>query len=117
MRETCPDCNYLKINCLCHAISKVATKTDVVVLQHPKESTHAKNTVKLLGNSIDKIRIFVGKNEDDFKAAATQLSADIKTTVVIYPNNKSTELKALTNNIAIERIILIDGSWKQAFGI
>ena len=119
MRKRCPKCSYPVQTCLCHAVQSVANHTEVIILQHPKESVHAKNTVRLLSLSLANITTWVGKTAADFIELQHYLAITPAKTAVIYPSEYSVELPRITNNhtYTIERVIFIDASWKQAFGI
>lgn len=117
MREICSICNYSRNNCLCHAITKIENQTEVLILQHPKESSHAKNTVKLLKNSLCNITVSIGITDDDFATAKHRVLTDPCSTIVIYPHSKNIDLAQVKCHSPVRRIIAIDGSWKQAYKI
>lgn len=120
MRAKCHRCHYPLNTCLCEHIKPVHNQTEVVVLQHSKEAVHAKNTVKLLQLSLQNIHCYTGKVAEDFKSLREALSECDDATVVLYPSPESTELTStykLQNCSKIKRLIVIDGSWKQAYGL
>ncbi|OFI32902.1 tRNA-uridine aminocarboxypropyltransferase [Alteromonas lipolytica] len=119
MRQQCSTCHYPVKTCICHAVQPVSNLTEVIVLQHPKESLHAKNTVRLLQLALTKISTYVGKSADDFSPLRHKLSTDPKPTAVFYPSPDSSAISAVTSRdtTRITRVIFIDSSWKQAFGI
>lgn len=91
----------------------------MIILQHPKESLHAKNTVRLLSLALANITVLKGKKAGDFIELEQFLAADPKPTAVFYPAEQSTELSLEAENTSarIKRAIFIDASWKQAYGI
>lgn len=119
MRKHCPCCGYPAQTCLCAAVKPVNNRIEVIILQHPKESVHAKNTVRLLNLALANITIQVGKTAADFARLAENLARSPVETAVFYPAEQSVELHSRPGNDAppIERAIFIDASWKQAFGI
>ena len=119
MREHCSKCHFPVRTCICHAVTSVKNRTEIIILQHPKEACHAKNTVKLLNLSLTNIAIFVGKTAQDFALLRHKLSTTPAATAVFYPSPDSTVICAAkkTATPGIERAIFIDASWKQAFGI
>tara|TARA_Y100000766_G_C18837647_1_gene571300 strand:+ start:444 stop:1025 length:582 start_codon:yes stop_codon:yes gene_type:complete len=119
MRKQCPSCGYPVQTCLCHGVQPVTNDTEIIILQHPKESLHAKNTVRLLSLSLANITVLTGKQAADFSQLEQSLAANPATTGVFYPSEKSTELSAVTvtSSARIKRAIFIDASWKQAYGI
>lgn len=119
MRKQCPGCGYPVQTCLCHAVHPVANYTEVIIMQHPKESVHAKNTVRLLSLSLANVTVLSGKQASDFSELEQYLAANPKPTAVFYPAEQSSELLPGTANSSahIKRAIFIDASWKQAYGI
>ena len=73
----------------------VANHTEVIILQHPKEATHAKNTVRLLSLALKTFTLYTGKSGADFTALRKQLSESTKRTAVLYPSPESIELPVL----------------------
>ena len=119
MRKQCPNCGYPVQTCLCHAVQPVTNYTEVIILQHPKESLHAKNTVRLLSLALSNITVVTGKLAGDFTELEQYLAANPAPTAVFYPADHSTELSPEAENASapIKRAIFIDASWKQAYGI
>ncbi len=130
-RQYCAACGFPEKVCLCHSISKIYHCPKISILQHPKETGHSKNTAKLIGLVIPNATIYVGHLPADFDNAQKHTNA--LNTTLIYPSALSTpiesastilkhvegsedkELKALT--LAHEHLILLDGSWRQAYAL
>ncbi|MDC8829184.1 tRNA-uridine aminocarboxypropyltransferase [Alteromonas gilva] len=118
MRQCCSDCGYPLKTCLCQDIAAVNNQAEIIILQHPKEASHAKNTVRLLTHSLAKIKIYVGKSAIDFSSLQELLRSQPLNTVVLYPSPNSQVLNITeARKTKIERVIFIDGSWKQAYGM
>ncbi|NVK56950.1 MAG: DTW domain-containing protein [Alteromonadaceae bacterium] len=118
MRQHCSDCGYPLKTCLCQHIISLNNQTEIIILQHPREASHAKNTVRLLAGSLAKIEICVGKSAIDFSSLREYLRSQPLNTVVIYPSPSSEDITQVAlHKPKVERAIFIDGSWKQAYGI
>lgn len=117
MREYCYQCQFPKSTCVCAAVFPLKNDTNVVILQHPKEATHAKNTVKLLALCLQNIFVFKGVDRDDFKPAMQFIKQHH--CVVVYPCENSVSIQDLSINVdtPLDTIILLDGSWRQAYAI
>lgn len=117
MRPYCPQCHYPEKTCLCEHIHMTSTALEVIIIQHPKEANHAKNTAKLVALSIPSTSIINAHDVEAMTALSRRI--DLTTTLLVYPNDNSVPIEALgeTTKQAISAVILIDGSWKQAFGI
>ncbi|WP_239223667.1 DTW domain-containing protein, partial [Comamonas aquatica] len=68
-RPLCPACLRPAAACLCGCVQPVASAVQVLVLQHPQEAGHAKNTARLLHLCLPGSRLEVGEVWD---AAALQ---------------------------------------------
>lgn len=60
-RNLCADCAMPLATCFCNLICKTSTITRVVLLQHPKEVTHSKNTGYFLHKCLINSRIYCGE--------------------------------------------------------
>lgn len=112
-RNYCSRCAYPEKTCLCHAITEMRSQTSIVVLQHPGESRHAKNTARLVELVIPDTELLVGENEADFADVRERLQMDPHA-AVLYPTTGSTSLQESIAGEPIETIILIDGTWRKA---
>lgn len=120
MRVKCHRCHYPLKTCLCKYVTSVFNTIEVIVLQHPKEVGHAKNTVRLLQLSLQRMQCYPGKSAEDFITLTEQLKLSKDTTAVLYPVPEAAELTSTycdSDLSKIDRLIVLDGSWKQAFGI
>lgn len=117
MRPYCPRCHYPKKTCICEHIRTTKTTLDVVIIQHPKEALHAKNTAKLVALSIPSATIINAEDTHAMRALSHQCST--QQTLLVYPSDTSLPIELITEKEkqSLSTIILIDGSWKQAFGI
>lgn len=117
MRAYCEQCHYPQNTCVCAHIKSISIPLNVIIIQHPKEATHAKNTARLVTMCIPSACIVLS-NDDDAMHTLAQYSCK-QTTALIYPSESSIALEDLsrTQKQQYKTLILIDGSWKQAFGI
>ena len=60
-RPLCPHCLRPVRACLCHCVCRVHSDVQLLVLQHPLEVGHAKNTARLLQLCVDGSRLEVGE--------------------------------------------------------
>lgn len=86
-------------------------------MQHPDESTHAKNTARLLTLSIQNSDIYVGEDPADFAEVAHKVEDDPKQFWVIFPNSQSQPIETWSiplNFTLPKNLILLDGTWRKA---
>jgi DTW domain-containing protein YfiP len=102
-RASCPRCERPLSTCLCATlpVPPLVHRTELLVLQHPAEAGHAKNTALLLTLGLQSARLLRGELFDAALAGAG--------TVLLYPGEGGAPLPA-----APDRLILLDGSWRQS---
>ena len=117
MRLYCEQCQYPKKTCICPHIRAVNTALNIVIIQHEKEVSHAKNTARLISLCIPTTQILLSNDIHAMQSLAKECLP--QTSALIYPGDTSMPLEriALTKANQISTLVLIDGSWKQAFGI
>lgn len=121
-RQYCSVCQYPKVVCLCHVIKPVNSRHQIIILQHPSESKHAKGSARLVGLCLSDARILVGEQPSDFDPLRHQLAHQSMATYLIYPSEHCQYIEQLVQDstkagqqIAPCNLIFIDGSWKKAY--
>ena len=92
---------------------------EVLILQHPLEQHHAKNSARLLHLSLPGSRLVVGEMFDD--AALRALLPDTHTTLLLYP---PTQYKDHTPSAPLDpatlrhparlRLVVLDATWRKS---
>ncbi|WP_040523461.1 tRNA-uridine aminocarboxypropyltransferase [Aliiglaciecola lipolytica] len=116
-RSICSRCHYPQNVCVCGAISCITIPLQLVVLQHPLETRHAKNTARLIPLCIPNTQTFVGQSEQDFTELKQQLVKTNKTAWVLYPNSQSQPLEDYQQHYPDtlpDVLIVIDATWRKA---
>lgn len=102
MRPVCPRCERPAATCLCATLpAPIAHRTELLILQHPAEAGHAKNSAAFLTLGLQAARLMCGETFDAGVAGPCA--------VLLYPG----ESNALPPT-GIEQLILLDGSWRQS---
>ena len=60
-RAQCPRCMRPQSHCLCELIPQLASRTRVLLLQHPSEVNHALNTARLAALGLTNAHLVVGE--------------------------------------------------------
>ncbi len=118
-RASCPRCLRPQATCICGFITPTATACELLILQHPLEAQHAKNSARLLHLSLPGSRLVVGEVFDD--AALQALMPDDKTTVLLYPPTDyeghaapaQVDVAAL-RDLQKLRLIVLDATWRKS---
>lgn len=102
-RATCPRCERPLSTCLCATLPAppLAHRTELLILQHPAEAGHAKNTALLLTLGLQSARLLRGDVFDSDLA--------VPGTALLYPGEGTAAAPA-----DVKRLVLLDGSWRQS---
>lgn len=118
-RPTCPRCLRPLATCICSFITLTASACEVLILQHPLEQHHAKNSARLLHLSLPGSRLVVGEAFDD--AALQALMPEPKTTVLLYPptdyaDHAAPALLDATQLVDLQklRLVVLDATWRKS---
>lgn len=117
MRAYCEHCAYPLSTCVCSALVPFDIPLDIYILQHAKEASHAKNTAKLV--AISNQRTHIVAHNDDERINALKQTLSPNTSAILYPSDNSAALEDHKDALSrrLTQLVVIDGSWRQAFGI
>ena len=118
-RPTCPHCQRPQSTCICQWITPTPTASEVLILQHPLEEHHAKNSARLLHLSLPGSHRVVGEVFDD--AALQALMSEPRYTVLLYPPTEyeghATPALLDTTQLADPakvRLVVLDATWRKS---
>ncbi|MDT7523847.1 tRNA-uridine aminocarboxypropyltransferase [Rhodoferax sp. TBRC 17198] len=118
-RPTCPHCLRPQATCLCHLAVATASACELLILQHPLEVHHAKNSARLLHLSVPGSRIVVGEAFDE--VALQALLPGPRTTVLLYPPTayEGHAVPALLEPSQLQhpetlRLVVLDATWRKS---
>lgn len=130
-RQLCSDCLRPARACLCACVRPVASAVQLLVLQHPMEVGHAKNTARLLHLCVPGSRLEVG---ECFEPATLQqllhapwpdqaADATVHPVLLYPPTPMDPQLPVMQppalpqewlQQLPIFRLVLIDGTWRKS---
>ena len=118
-RLRCLRCSRAHSACICQWITPIAQPTEVLILQHPLEVQHAKNSAGLLHWSLPNSRLLVGEAFDG--PALQPALQEKKYTVLLYPATDYADHAApaaldatqLADPAAV-RLVVLDGTWRKS---
>ena len=118
-RATCSRCQRPQSACICRFVTPTAHTTEVLILQHPLEEHHAKNSARLLHLSLPRSRMVVGEAFGD--AALQALMPEPRYTVLLYPPTEYASHAAPAvlapyelANLANVRLVVLDATWRKS---
>jgi DTW domain-containing protein len=118
-RPTCPRCQRPQSTCICQWITPTHAACEVIILQHPLEEHHAKNSARLLHLSLPGSRVVVSEAVDG--ATLQALMAGDKYTVLLYPPTRYEDHatpEALDTTCLADlskvRLVVLDATWRKS---
>lgn len=120
-RPVCTHCELPQSVCICDLIAPLTHHTRLIVLQHPQEAKHAKNSVRLLKHISRNIEVIVGETAADFSEIRKKLGEGTDKTVLLFPGETSQPLEEKCNQArpdpVFDSLLLIDATWRKALKI
>ena len=112
-REMCWRCRRPARVCYCAAVRPVATRTRVVILQHPRESDVPINTARIAELSLSNSSLHVGLDFASDRALRAALSNAAAPPILLYPSEGAMDLRTEPPPGPVT-LLVIDGTWWQA---
>jgi DTW domain-containing protein len=112
-RPQCPRCTRPIERCLCALIPCLASRTRVLILQHPSEIRHALNTARLAALGLSNAELLVG---EVFESLAALLQQPGYRTCLLFPGEQAQALLAFAEQHSELPLLLVvpDGTWRKA---
>jgi len=115
-RPRCAACLRPQGTCICEWVTPIAHEAEVLILQHPLEIDHAKNSARLLHLSLPRSRMLAGDAFDE--AGLRDALQGPKYTVLLYPQTPEDEALALDTaqlkDPSRVRLVVLDGTWRKS---
>jgi hypothetical protein len=112
VRDTCYDCFRPREHCYCQLITRVYNRTEIIILQHPRERFHPIGTARIAKLALNRVRVEVD-HDRCFSAGRTPLDLS-PGTGLLYPSADALDLCNLSPAERPERLVVIDGTWHHA---
>jgi DTW domain-containing protein len=114
-RATCAVCERPQAACICAAVERVESPVELLILMHPLEVAHAKNSGRLLHLCVAGSRIAVGEAFDERELDA-MLHEGGRQPVLLYPaaSEVPPAAGARLANPARVRLVVIDATWRKS---
>lgn len=111
-RAFCYRCHKAARTCVCGLVARVDNRTPVLVLQHPRERTHALGTLRLVALGLSRARIEVAWDAglvEDARPAWVPPGA-----ALLYPGPGSRDVRSLGPAERPAALVVLDGTWHTA---
>ncbi len=113
-RAVCPDCLRPARVCLCRHMAEVCVenRTEVIILQHPRERLHSLGTAPIAERGLSRVRLEVADFDsrgEPFRRLEVPAGA-----VLLYPRPLSRNLADLPEEERPSALVVLDGTWGNA---
>lgn len=112
-RVCCPVCDRPQRACYCRFVQPVATRTRVLILQHPRESRVAINTARIARLCLPSAEIHVGIAWDSGSEVAKTLEDPSRKPILLYPGPGARDIRELATDRPVT-LVVVDGTWSQS---
>ncbi|MCG8292113.1 tRNA-uridine aminocarboxypropyltransferase [Pseudomonas entomophila] len=111
-RPRCGRCQRPLAHCLCPLIPRLDSRTRVIVLQHPSETSHALNTARLAALGLVNAELRIGEVFDDLEAL---LATPGYRPALLFPGEGAEVLQAYGYDDNLPLLLIVpDGTWRKA---
>lgn len=115
-RPRCAACLRPQSACICAWIRPTAHEAEVLILQHPLEVDHAKNSACLLHLSLPRSRMLTGEAFDE--AGLHDVLKETRYTVLLYPQTPEDKAAAVDTaqlkDPSRVRLVVLDSTWRKS---
>ena len=112
-RALCSHCRRPTVVCYCSDLTLLPTATNILILQHPRESNVAINTARIAHLCLPNSTLRVGIKFTNDHVVQAMLTDPRRPAVVLYPSDSAHDL-ATDPPVGPVTLIVLDGTWWQA---
>ncbi|MBX3184247.1 MAG: DTW domain-containing protein [Polyangiaceae bacterium] len=118
-RERCYRCHKPAQLCVCHDLEPLNNRTEIIILQHPRERFHPIGTARLAELGLRRVRRLVCWPERAFGYEGAPRFEGERPSLgpragLLYPSEGARDLATLALSERPEQLVVLDGTWYQA---
>lgn len=111
-RATCYTCFRPQGLCYCDTLQRVSNRTRVVIVQHPRETFHPLNTVRIAEGCLGWVDVVRGAVQElDDSIRQLRLPSDA---ALLFPSRDAVDLDSLAPEERPSTVVVLDGTWSHA---
>ncbi|WP_415055088.1 tRNA-uridine aminocarboxypropyltransferase [Halopseudomonas sp.] len=110
----CERCLRPAAHCLCALIPHISTRTQLLVIQHPSERSHALNTARLLVEGVVNAHLLITEVITADSPWHDLLVDPQWQTELLFPGADIPLVTATADSGRPRRLVLLDGTWRKA---
>lgn len=112
-RRECPRCGRPEVTCYCAHVERLATRTKLLVLQHPREHGKAVGTARMAALCLESAEVAVGVDFTEDARVQALLCDPARPAILLYPGPEAKDL-ARDRPEGPVTLVVVDGTWHQA---
>ncbi len=115
-RNLCPSCQLPSARCHCDYIVEQSCDLQLLIWQHPTETNHPKNSVRLLAACLPQIQI-VRAEQLTPEALAQHVGTNLDALKLLFPDAEPRTNSGIAvggDGPQITQLLAIDGTWRKA---
>lgn len=112
-RAVCAQCRRPESVCYCRFVTRLETKTRVVLLQHPRERDVPIGTAHMANLCLPSSELLVGVEWDGHRELERLLSDPSRPPVLLYPGEGARDVTTDPPEGPVT-LVVVDGTWSQA---
>lgn len=114
-RVFCPGCEFLKSRCLCETLKTIPNNVHLIILQHPSESKHPLNTVRIMKKSFQNITVIIGEDFSEHPILNDIFNNQDHRCFLLFPTPEALILsKERSLQLPPTHLVVLDGTWRKA---
>jgi DTW domain-containing protein YfiP len=110
-RAACYRCFKPAVTCICGSIERVANRTGVIILQHPRERFHPVGTARIAQLGLARVRLETCAPWAQRSSVRNGLPEGV---ALLYPAAGARDLAALAAEERPRHLVVLDGTWFHA---
>jgi DTW domain-containing protein YfiP len=112
-RAVCERCRRPHTACYCAHLPELASRTKVVVLQHPRERDMAIGTARLAHLCLPNSELHVGAHWESSSELRAVLADPSRRAILLYPTHGAVDVAELSAGKPLT-LVVVDGTWPNA---
>lgn len=114
-RETCYKCFKPGLLCICGRVPRVANRTRITIVQHPRERFHAIGTARIARLGLANAALVVPRA---VAPRSLRVGLDLAPgCALLFPGESARELAEVVADDPPQSLVVLDGTWSQARGL
>ncbi len=114
-RQNCYHCFKPLPLCLCARLQRVANRTAITILQHPRERFHALGTARIARLGLENVRLLSPRGVASRSLRIPPCATP--GTGLLFPSKTARELDATERDEIPDGLVILDGTWSHVRGL